>query len=127
MANYDGAFLDMYEDDELRMQELAYPPNVREWRMAYEEDGVNWFHTEVSNVALAAWTRYPPVLQTSQERPLIDTRVPESVDVAYSVSQGNERTHMVIGEFKRCLIAQNDWQTGRLGKGQQSLSQELRG
>lgn len=61
-ADYDRAFLEVYEDDELRMQELAYPPNYRKWRMAYEEDGINWFHTEVSNVVLAAWARYPDVL-----------------------------------------------------------------
>lgn len=125
-ANYEDAFLSMYEDDELRMQELAYPPNYRQWRMAYEEDGINYFHTEISNIVLAAWTRHPTVLQASHEKPLTDNSVPETVDVAYSVTRGRDRVHVALGEFKRCLIAGEDWQAGKLTPTQQVLSRELR-
>jgi hypothetical protein len=55
----------MYEDDDLRMQEIAYPPNYRKWRLAYEEDGINWLRSEVSNIVLAVWAGYPAVLQAS--------------------------------------------------------------
>ena len=126
-ADYDDAFLELYEDEELRMQELAYPPNYRTWRLAYEEDGVNWFNTEVSNVVLAAWARYPNVLQTSQEKPLTDVNISESVDIAYSVTKDGNRMHMAIGEFKRCLIKAKEWENGSLGSNQRGFSQELRG
>jgi len=126
-ATYHEAFLDMYEDDDLRLQELAYPPNYRAWRLAYEEDGINWFHSEISNVVLAAWARYPAVLQASHEKPLTESRVTESVDIAYSVKRGTDRVHLAIGEFKRCLVSKVGWQAGKLNQSQQGLSQELRG
>jgi hypothetical protein len=64
---FEDGFLTLYEDDDLRIQEMAYPPKYRQWRLAYEEDGINWFHSGVSNIVLAAWARYPAILQASHE------------------------------------------------------------
>ncbi|KAJ2893603.1 hypothetical protein MKZ38_008426 [Zalerion maritima] len=108
-AKFENAFLDL------------------EWRLAYEEDGINWFHTEVSNIVLAAWARYPAVIQTSHEKPLTKTQVSESVNIAYSVRRDNSRLHIAIGEFKRCLLVPHEWQQGTLRPPQQGFSRELRG
>jgi len=129
VANFDPAFLGEYHDDALRLNEPVYPPNYRHWRLQSEEDGVLWFHTEISNVVLAAWSRYPDLLQVSHEKPLSET-VSESqvVDIAYSIRrEGGMRVQIAIGEFKRGLIESDSWQRGKLSKPQLAFSQELRG
>jgi hypothetical protein len=86
LADFDLAFLSEYQDDILRLNEPVYSPNYRRWCLQSEEDGLVWFHTEISNVVLAAWARYPDLLQVSREKPLSET-VSENqvVDVAYSI------------------------------------------
>ena len=118
-----------YHDDALRLNEPVHPPNYRRWRLQSEEDGLVWFHTEISNVVLAAWARYPELLQVSHEKPLSET-VSESqvVDIAYSIRpEGGKRVQIAIGEFKRGLIDPASWQGGKLRKSQIAFSQELRG
>ncbi|KPM39125.1 hypothetical protein AK830_g7453 [Neonectria ditissima] len=127
VASYDSAFLEPYDDDNERLQTGAYPPNYREWRLSSEEDGIQWFHTEVSNIVLAAFGEYPTMLQASHEKPLSDTKFDQTVDVAYPVKHNGKRKHVTIGEFKRGLILPDQWQDGKLSAGQKSLSQELRG
>lgn len=124
-ANFD-AFLDEYEDDSARLLEPAYPPNDRQWRLNSEEDGIQWFHTEVSNIVLAGFARYPALIQASHEKPFSETRYDQTVDVAYSVSHGRQRKHVVLGEFKRGLLVPDQWQSGKLRSTQQNLSRELR-
>lgn len=137
-ANFETAFLPEYDDDSLRLQEQGNAPNERSYRLNSEEDGVTWFHTEISNVVLAAFKRYPHILQTSHEKPISESsRDDHTVDVAYSVYTGSDsssssssmpRKHLVIGEFKRGLIAPGQWREGRLrSETQKNLSQELRG
>lgn len=121
-----SAFLDEFEDDDLRFNEPAYPPNFRNWRFSSEEDGVNWFHTEVSNIVLAAWGRYPQILQASHEKSFI-INDDKTVDIAYSLAHKNQKYHVAIGEFKRGLIDFDQWSSGNLFKTQAALSQELRG
>ena len=127
VANFTDAFLEEYDDDILRLTEPVNRPNYRQWRLNSEEDGINWFHTEVSNIVLSAWARYPPLLQVSHEKPLSEENHTQTVDVAYSVSNGQQRTHVAIGEFKRCLLIPRQWQNGSLTTTQRTLSQELRG
>lgn len=125
-VTYDGPFIGEQADDKLRLSEYAYRPNYRQWRMAMEEDAANWFHTEISNVVLAAWANFPLITQASHEKPLSDHNFTQTVDVAYSVSQGNQKMHSVVGEFKRNLINAEEWQRGVLSGPRISLSQELR-
>ena len=80
-ALFDGPLLEQYGDDTLRMLELANQPTYRAWKLASEEDVMNWFHTELS--VLGAFARYPPVLQSAHERPLGKEHVAETVNVAY--------------------------------------------
>lgn len=128
-ANFEEALLPLYDDDSLRMSELTVASNSRGWRLEVEADCENWFNSEISNIVLAAWTRYPSVLQTSHNKPLSDENINENVDSTYSTKVGNRRVPLVIGEMKRNLITPQDWQTGDISsKGsQKKLSQELRG
>lgn len=127
-AQFDNAFLGEYSDGELRLNEPAYPPNFRTWRLDSEEDGIQWFHTEVSNVVLSAFARYPNILQASHEKPLSHTRTDQTVDTSYSIYHGSTRVPIAIGEFKRGLIRPDQWQEGRLlSSSQKALSKELRG
>jgi hypothetical protein len=111
VAAFDNdAFFNKYDDDIARLGEPAYPPNYRTWRLQSEEDGINWFHSEISNIVLAAWARYPNLLQVSHEKMLSETKSdPKVVDVAYSVEHECKRVHVAIGEFKRGLIAPDVW------------------
>lgn len=129
VANFDGPLLPELEDDHLRMTALVYPPNNRHWRLGTEEDGINYFHSEISNVVLGAFATHPALLQASHEKPLSDENHAETVDVGYSVhvSRAGQRRHVVIGEFKRCLLVADQWQRGRLLGNQVAFSQELRG
>lgn len=127
-ATYNGPFLPEYDDDVVRRNAMGYPPNARQWRLETEEDGRIWFHTEVSNIVLAAWAGYPVVLQTSEASSLIEHRIAETVDISYSIHVHNTRRPLVIGEGKRNLINRRQWQEGNLTSTvQKSLSRELRG
>lgn len=81
VANFDGPFLPELEDDVLRMANVVYAPNYRQWRLNTEEDGINWFHSELSNVVLGAFAIHPALLQASHEKPLSEENHPETVDV----------------------------------------------
>ncbi|KAH6976633.1 hypothetical protein EDB80DRAFT_739934 [Ilyonectria destructans] len=128
VANFDDAFLGEYDDESLRLNEPGYPPNYRKWRLDSEADGIQWFHTEISNIVLSAFASYPNVLQASHEKALSETRTDQTVDVSYSISHGKERMLLAIGEFKRGLLRRDQWQSGKIEAAQQStLSRELRG
>lgn len=49
------------------------------------------------------------------------------MDSTYGVYIGNQRYPVVIGEMKRNLINEEDWQTNSLRDAQQKLARELRG
>jgi len=118
----------MYEDDPHRGREYATAPNYRKWRFEYEADIENWFHTEVSNVVLSAWARYPSILQTSHNKPLSAEPISQNVDATYSARINGARVPVIIGEFKRNIIKTTVWQSGNVkGEGQKALSRELRG
>ncbi|POR36347.1 Uncharacterized protein TPAR_03458 [Tolypocladium paradoxum] len=124
-ANF-SAFHDEYDDDSLRLHEPAYPPNYKRCRLNSEEDGIQWFHTEVSNIVLAGFARYPELILASHEKSFSEHRRDHTVDVAYSVAHAGRRKHVAIGEFKRGLIVGDQWQSGTLRSSQESLSRELR-
>ncbi|KAK4152614.1 hypothetical protein C8A00DRAFT_16102 [Chaetomidium leptoderma] len=128
-SSFDAAFHSWDEDDTLRMACAAAPPNQRAWRLETEADCELWFHTEISNIVLAAWNEYRGVTQSSHIKPPRTDRIPEEVDSTYTVKVRNERTVLAIGEMKRNLVENVRWQQGSLGgsMGQVKLSQELRG
>ena len=127
-ADFDGPFLPEFADDELRRSLPANLPNTRKWRLETEADGENWFHSEVSNVVLAAWSECPSVLQASHIKPLTEETIPEVVDTTYSIKMQRLRLPVLIGEMKRNLIEADEWARGKIkGKSQLKLSQELRG
>ncbi|KAK4098395.1 hypothetical protein N658DRAFT_518025 [Parathielavia hyrcaniae] len=76
-----------------------------------------WFHTEVSNVVLAAWTQYGRA------------NISEEVDAMYGVDYAKSTVVLAIGEMKRNLIRPDLWQSGNPSGlvSQQMLSRELRG
>ncbi|OAA65095.1 serine/threonine-protein kinase Sgk2 [Akanthomyces lecanii RCEF 1005] len=66
-------------------------------------------------------------LPAAHEKPLDAEAHSETVDVGYSVSPAGQRAHrrhIVVGEFKRCLISPDQWQDGKLLGSQRSFSQE---
>ncbi|KAL2186572.1 hypothetical protein L209DRAFT_731432 [Thermothelomyces heterothallicus CBS 203.75] len=126
-ANFDSAFLPLDDDEERRTTEPAYPPNKRFWRLETEADVEHWWHTEVSDVVLAAWARYPGIVQTCHTTPLNDVKIPENVDATYAMYIGNQRKPVVIGEMKRNFINRDEWENASLGNAQQKLARELRG
>jgi len=124
------AFIQQHDDDTLRLSELAVHPNRRKWRLETEADCELWFHSEVSNIVLAAWSQYPSVTQTSQTKPpTTDVSIPESVDSTYSMKFQKDKKVLAIGEMKRNLINPDLWQQGDISsnEGQKKLSRELRG
>ncbi|GAB1320242.1 hypothetical protein MFIFM68171_10452 [Madurella fahalii] len=128
-AKFDS-FQPLQYDDELRLSELAYPPNRRSWRLASDADAGNWFHHEISNIVISAWAKYPNLLQIAEAPALAEVRVDETVDVLYSVTQENNtmRLPVAAGEWKRNTINAREWQMGTLKSvTQQRLGQELRG
>ncbi|KYK56285.1 hypothetical protein DCS_08255 [Drechmeria coniospora] len=128
-ANFETAFLPLYDDDRVRMGTAAFPPNGRSWRMGSEADVELWFHTEISNVVLAAWNHHPTVVQTSHSKPPSEKNMPEEVDATYSFKSNQHRVALVIGEMKRNLVDADKWQCGRIPSSgpQDRLSRELRG
>lgn len=127
-ANFDEGFLPLYHDDTLRMSEPCEDANVRQWRFETEADCENWFHAEVSNIVMAAWTAYPTVMQLSQSKPPTAGPIPETADIVYSTKIGNTKHILAVGEIKKSVIDRGAWQSGQLPAGgeQQRLSQELR-
>jgi hypothetical protein len=111
----------------LRKAQPAFPPNRRAWRFETEEDCGDWFKAEVSNIVLAAWTDCPGVLQASLAKAFSETSISEIVDVSYTVTHGNVKVPVVIGEWKRYLIRPDEWMSNDLTSGQAKLSRELRG
>jgi hypothetical protein len=126
-ATFDPAFLPLGDDEKKRTSETAYPPNQRYWRLETESDIENWWNTEISSIVLAAWARYPMVVQTSHTNPLGELSISENVDSTYGVYVGGQRVPIAIGEMKRNLINPAQWQSGRLLLPQQKLGRELRG
>lgn len=128
-ADVETAFLPWSDDDDLRMRAHAVPPNQRTWRFETEADCELWFHSEISNVVLAAWNQHPIVTQTSHTKPPRVDRIPEEVDATYSVKFGDTKTVLAIGEMKRNLLDARRWQRGEISENeaQNKLSKELRG
>ncbi|KXX81133.1 hypothetical protein MMYC01_204082 [Madurella mycetomatis] len=126
-ATFDPAFLPLGDDEEKRAGEAVHPPNHRFWRLETEADMEHWWHTEISDIVLAAWARYPAVVQTCHTNPLRDVSISENVDSTYGVYIGNQRFPVAIGEVKRNLISPSQWQSGNLVAAQQKLARELRG
>ncbi|RSL86981.1 hypothetical protein CEP52_015658 [Fusarium oligoseptatum] len=126
-VDFDTAFLPLMEDEEKRMSEIGQPPNARHWRFETEADIEHWWHTEVSDVVLAAWQRYPAIVQTDHTAPLGDKNIPENVDSTYAMYLGSSRAPVIIGEMKRNLIRVDAWCQGTVNEAQQRLAQELRG
>ena len=132
-ADFEKVFLPLADDEYLRMGEPAFAPNIRKWRFETEADIEHWFGTEISNVVLAAWARYPSILQSSHMKPISEVAIAENVDVMYSVRIGNQRFPLAVGEIKRNIINKDlrYWQRAAdlsVVKGpQMKLSQELRG
>ncbi|KAI8681683.1 hypothetical protein NCS55_00420800 [Fusarium keratoplasticum] len=126
-VDFDTAFLPLMDDEEKRMSEVGQLPNARHWRFETEADIEHWWHTEVSDVVLAAWQRYPAIVQTDHTAPLGDKNIPENVDSTYAMYLGGSRTPVIIGEMKRNLIRVDAWCQGRMNEAQQRLAQELRG
>jgi hypothetical protein len=118
-------------DDDARVSRLAYPPNERRWRLETEEDCGVWFHTEVSNIILPAWSDHPIVLQTCQSKPASTTEsIKENIDMIHALGDSRlQKLPLVIGEWKRNIIRFNAWQSGNIGPAgpQANLSRELRG
>ncbi|KAK3363937.1 hypothetical protein B0T25DRAFT_470175 [Lasiosphaeria hispida] len=129
-ANFDQAFLPPDSDDTvLRTVVKAMWPNDRAWRLESEADCELWFHTEISNIVLAAWNRFPQVTQCSHIKPPREDSIAEEVDTMYCVKDGGTKTVIAIGEMKRNLINSQLWQKGDISSssGQEKLSKELRG
>lgn len=126
-ADFDAAFLPLMNDEEKRMSDVGHPPNSRHWRFETEADIEHWWHTEVSDVVLAAWHRYPTIVPTDHTNTPGDVNVPQSVDSTYAMYIQGERAPVIIGEMKRNLIQANEWIRGDPGEPQRVLSRELRG
>lgn len=128
-ATYEPAFLPLKDDDSLRLSESALPPNKREWHIFNAADRELWFHTEISNIVLAAWSRYPAVVQTSHPKPQGFNSPADEVPIAYSMQRGSIRAILAVGEIKRNVIDREVWKSGHLdAEGtQERLSRELRG
>ncbi|KAL8307896.1 hypothetical protein RB593_006313 [Gaeumannomyces tritici] len=116
------AMVPRFGDDQLRLNTLAQRPNRRPYRLGTGSDMALWFHTEVSNVVLAAWNGTPAVLQTSEAKAWTEQPCMEIADVTYS-PVGGDRPPLVIGEFKRNLLRRDQWQEGR--NPSKPLSREL--
>jgi hypothetical protein len=126
-AAFDPAFLPLCNDEEKRTTEPGYPANSRFWRLETEADVEHWWHTEISDVVLAAWATYPAVVQSCHIKPLVDVQIPENVDSTYAIYIGNQCVPLAIGEMKRNIINKREWQDGRLSDVQRRLARELRG
>jgi len=130
-ANFERALLPWDADDTMRTAEPAIPANHRIWRLESEADCELWFHSEVSNIVLAAWSQFPVVTQSSHIKPpRDDQRISEEVDAVYSIKTRTvSRAVLAIGEMKRNRVDPDRWQSGDISSlpGQVKLSQELRG
>lgn len=128
-ANFDDAFLPLYEDDNLKLSQPAERPNSRKWRFETEADCENWFNTEIVNVVLSVWSCYPSILQSSHNKPVSEENIPENIDSIFTFKLRGAKRVLAIGEIKRNLIKPTLWQRGNpsTSASQKKLSQELRG
>ncbi|KAJ4308011.1 hypothetical protein N0V84_012351 [Fusarium piperis] len=128
-ADFERALLPLYDDDTIRLNHEAVPPNNRHWRLETEADCENWFNTEIVNVVLAAWFSNPAMTQSSHTKPLTDQNISENIDITFSIKIDNRRLPIAIGEIKRNLLDPDAWREGRAAElsHQRKLSQELRG
>ncbi|KAJ3528748.1 hypothetical protein NM208_g10064 [Fusarium decemcellulare] len=128
-ANFEEAFLPLYDDDTVRLRQPAVRPNSRHWRFETEADCENWFNTEIVSVVLSAFNAYPVLMQTSHAKPLSEETITENTDLTFSVKIGNRRHAVAIGEMKRNILEPRAWRTGNVSaaKQQEKLSKELRG
>lgn len=126
-SDLDTALSPLTAEDTARMREPAVLPNKRSWRLEMEADMENWWHSEISNPVLAAWSQFSHILQTSHTAPLSGEQISENVDSTYAAYRSGTRVPAIIGEMKRNLIKPQSWVSGRLTSAQQKLSQELRG
>lgn len=123
-----STMLPFYDDDYTRLQEIAYQPNPRSWILESKQDVENWWHAEVSGPTLAAWARYPNVVQMSHAKPTDGSKVPEAVDCLYRMDLGSTKAALVVGQIRRSTIIRREWLNGTLkDSGQKALSRELRG
>lgn len=119
-AEFDQSFFPLHHDDMVRMNEPAVASNLRRWRFKMEADCENWFNSEISNILLAAWSKYLIILRTSHNKLLTEENISENVDVTYSTRIGNQRVPLAIGEVKRGLNDPRAWQAGDISsKGSQ--------
>ncbi|KAL2160783.1 hypothetical protein VTH06DRAFT_980 [Thermothelomyces fergusii] len=127
-AAFEPALQPLDEDDVLRLASPAVPPNKRSWRLETEADCELMFHTEISNIVMAAWTQYCQVTQSSHIKPPTGN-VAEEVDATYSIRLNRSRKVIAIGEMKRNIIAESAWASGNVlnVETQVRLSKELRG
>ncbi|EXK76237.1 hypothetical protein FOQG_19012 [Fusarium oxysporum f. sp. raphani 54005] len=127
-SDFETGFMELQNDDRLRFNQQAVPPNNRHWRLETEADCENWFNTEVVNVVLSAWHSYPSLTQSSHIKPISENSIPENIDSVFSIKVGQQRKTVAIGEIKRNLLIQDEWQNGTIASpDQRKLSQELRG
>ncbi|SCO92715.1 uncharacterized protein FRV6_16843 [Fusarium oxysporum] len=47
-SDFETGFMELQNDDRLRFNQQAVPPNNRHWRLETEADCENWFNTEVT-------------------------------------------------------------------------------
>ncbi|KAJ2893943.1 uncharacterized protein MKZ38_008066 [Zalerion maritima] len=107
-ATFDEAFQDIYEDDDLKSEEPAYPPNNRQWRLAYEADAATC-GTSVGKEAPVRKSSF----RNGRRRLLSQTGL-----------LMNAYTHWRIQKEPHCP---EYWQAGKLQGTQETLSRELRG
>ena len=135
-AAFDNAFFPLDDDDTIRCSMTTInPPNSREYRLYSEQDGKDWFVSEVSNIVLPAFYHHPRITQAAEE-PSFHGTIQEHVDLAYSLKhivRGPQtlytKKHVALGEFKRNNINPSQWQGGKLDTtgDQGKLERELRG
>ncbi|KAF4459883.1 hypothetical protein FALBO_13361 [Fusarium albosuccineum] len=126
-ANFEEAFLPLYDDDTVRLRQPAVHPNNRHWRLETEAGCENWFNTEIVSVVLSAFNAYPIMMQTSHTKPLSEETITENTDLTFSVKIDNRRHTVAIGEMKRNILEPKVWRMGNVSaaKQQEKLSKEL--
>ncbi|KAK5655573.1 hypothetical protein OQA88_5504 [Cercophora sp. LCS_1] len=129
---------------------LQHPQNIldnpkyisytdKPWARAYEPIRNLSVHSIVDEEGIPHATLDPaflPLCEDEEEKRISepahppnnrDVNISENVDSTYGVYTGNQRFPVAIGEMKRNLINDREWQSGRLGTAQQKLARELRG
>jgi hypothetical protein len=91
VAKFEGPLLGAFADDQIRMNEQAFPSNKRYWKINSEADAKQWFLSEISAIVLAAFAKHPAILESYEAKPLTHQRVAETVDILYSIQVGSTR------------------------------------